>query len=581
MAKKSDPEYDEYGCRKVQQADAGEEDSKKPSQSDILLGIVNECQLFHDELKEPYVKFKVHNHVEVWPVRSTLFKRWLVGQFYYLTGRGCNSDAINQALNVAEAKSLFDGIMIKLSLRCAECEGIFWYDLANDLWEAVKISPDGWEIMKSPILFRRFANTAEQVKPSRNGDIHLLRKFVNLKNDNEFNLLAVYLVSCLIPDVPKIIVPLSGEKGASKSTMLRILRRLIDPAAKELLTMPHDQKELPLTLYKNYMPAFDNLSNLNEWQSDVLCCAATGGGISKRKLYTDDDEVILSFLRCVTLNGINTVATKPDLLDRSIPFELERIDGDHRQTERQFWKAFEEVRPLILGGMFDILVRAMTIYPTVKLDKLPRMADFCQWGYAIAESMGEWSGDEFLMAYYRNIGRANDEAIRNSPVANAVIIFMNSRAVWNGSAADLLKELGNVAFRERIDTNSKTWPRSAVALAKRLKHYKSNFADAGIMYKSEYNSKSNSNHIYFQKVVNYTQNTQCAQKTQENQGVISLGTSLGIETNNCIPSRIPSVPSDVPSGTKPDSIRAYGNTGNTGNNSPTFGETKYYEGTIE
>ena len=384
-------------------------------------------------------------------------------------------------------------------MRCAERDGTFWYDLANEKWQAVQVTADGWEVVSTPILFRRFANTAAQVIPSNNGDAYALRPFVNLTNEDDFNLLLVYIVSCLVPDVPKVLLPLSGEKGASKSTMLKILRRLVDPAQKELQSLPNDQKELPLTLYKNYMPAFDNLSNLHEWQSDALCCAATGGGISKRKLYTDDEEVILSFLRCVTLDGINTVATKPDLLDRSIAFDLERISEDERKTERQFWEDFAKAKPVIIGGIFDILSKAMAIYPTVKLDNLPRMADFCQWGYAIAEAMG-WSGTNFLQAYYKNIGRANDEAIRNSPVAAAVMAFIREQGFWQGSSAELLNKITDIAFRERIDAYSKSWPKSADALTKRLKHYKSNFIDAGFECLMDRDGHTKKTTITFQQV---------------------------------------------------------------------------------
>jgi len=82
-----------------------EEKKAKPSQSDILLSIIEHCRLFHDELQEPYAQIKVHSHYEVWPIRSSTFKRWLVGRFYKLTSKGCNSDAVNQALNVADAKA--------------------------------------------------------------------------------------------------------------------------------------------------------------------------------------------------------------------------------------------------------------------------------------------------------------------------------------------------------------------------------------------------------------------------------------------------------------------------------------------
>lgn len=39
--------------------------------------------------------------------------------------------------------------------------------------------------------------------------------------------------------------------------------------------------------------------------------------------------------------------------------------------------------------------KAMKIYPDVKLDKMPRMADFAHWGYAIGEALGNL-GQVFL-----------------------------------------------------------------------------------------------------------------------------------------------------------------------------------------
>ena len=457
---------------------------KKQSQADVLVGFLNEVELFHDELKEPHARITIKSHGEVWSCRSHTFKLWLRKRFYEKTGKTCNSDSINQALGVAEAKAIFDGSQKKLDLRCAERDGEFWYDLANPEWQAVKITKEGWSVVPAPIIFRHCTNTAPQVLPSIKGDISKLRPFVNVKSDINFNLIVVYLISCLIPDVPKVILPISGERGASKSTMLRILRKLVDPAQKELLTFPSDLNELGLILYKNYMPAFDNMSNLNERQSDMLCCASTGGGIVKRRLYTDDEEVILSFLRCVTLNGINQVAIKADLLDRSILLDLCRIDEDHRLSEKDFWANFEAARPAIFGGMLDILVNAINLKDQVKLKRLPRMADFCEWGFAIAEAMG-WSGNAFLAAYYGNIDISTEEAIKNSPIAAAVVAFMKDRESWRGKSSALLCELNATAEEELIDTHAKSWPKAPNTLSRRLKQHKANFADVGILYQTE------------------------------------------------------------------------------------------------
>lgn len=63
--------------------------------------------------------------------------------------------------------------------------------------------------------------------------------------------------------------------------------------------------------------------------------AATGGAFSRETFYSDSDETILRFKRCVSLNGINIVVTRPDLLDRSILLELERIPKEQREKQRR------------------------------------------------------------------------------------------------------------------------------------------------------------------------------------------------------------------------------------------------------
>jgi hypothetical protein len=67
-----------------------------------------------------------------------------------------------------------------------------------------------------------------------------------------------------------------------------------------------------------WMIVLDNLSHIQPWFSDALCRLATGGGFSTRELYSDAEEMIFEVQRPVILNGIEEVATRGDLLDRSI-----------------------------------------------------------------------------------------------------------------------------------------------------------------------------------------------------------------------------------------------------------------------
>ena len=64
-----------------------------------------------------------------------------------------------------------------------------------------------------------------------------------------------------------------------------------------------------------------------------------------------------------------------------------RMKPGQRKEERTFWAAFEAARPRLVGAMFDVLAKAMHRYPAIHLPALPRMADFCRWGYAVADAL--------------------------------------------------------------------------------------------------------------------------------------------------------------------------------------------------
>jgi len=144
----------------------------------------------------------------------------------------------------------------------------------------------------------------------------------------------------------------------------------------------------------------DNLSRLPDWLSDALCRLATGGGFATRELYTDSEERIFNAQRPIVINGIEELATRGDLLDRSILMYLPSLGESNRKHERQFWGDFEQAQPRILGALLDIVSAALRELPTTHLKTLPRMADFALWASAAAGAC-EWTSEKFLDAYTR------------------------------------------------------------------------------------------------------------------------------------------------------------------------------------
>lgn len=455
--------------------------SKKRSQADRLIELLTDenSVLFHDQFKEPHAHILVGDHWETWRLRSKFFKRWLCEQLWEKEGKAPHANALASAMNILESKACFKGQQIHLENRLAWHEGALWYDLANSQWEAIRIAEDGWAVVsRPPILFRRHSHQKEQVTPLPNGNARDLLPLVNLANDEEL-LLLIYIASCFIPDIPHPIPILYGPQGAAKTTLARMMRRIIDPSAVEVLSMPTAPNDLVQQLSHHWFAFFDNITLMPEWASDAFCRAVTGEGFSKRELYSDDEDIIYAFRRCIGLNGINLAARKPDLLDRGILFKLERIPKERRQGEKALWEDFERRRASILGGILNAVSAAMRLRSEVSLPEVPRMADFTLWGCALARALGA-DQQEFIDTYYTNIGEQHEEAINENSVAAAVALFMEDRDEWEGSASSLLELLEAAAEKEKISTKGGGWPRAANGLSRKLNEVRTNLAEVGL-----------------------------------------------------------------------------------------------------
>ncbi len=476
------PRWEPTGDRGEEQENTAGDREKQESQADRLVKLVisNGVELFHDDLGEGFARVPVGQHREVWRCRSRDFRRWMAGRFYQSEEKAPGSDALTAALNVIEAKARFDGEEHRLHNRVALHDGAIWCDLADREWRVVRITAGGWSIVTDPpILFRRHSHQRPHPEPVRGGDLRDLLRFVNLRDPSQELLLLVYVVCCFVPDVPHPIPVLHGPQGAAKTTLFRMVRRLVDPSAVEVLSFPRDPAELVQQLSHHWSPYYDNVTEMPGWISDALCRAVTGEGFSKRELYSDDEDIVYQFRRCIGLNGVNVAARKPDLLDRSILFALEPITPADRRPEEALWRDFEAARPGLLGAIFDVLAKAMALRPSVRLPGLPRMADFALWGCAVARALGH-SEQDFLAAYEGNTEARNEEALQASPVAAMVVELMEAQSEWEGTPSELLADLEKLAEEHRVNTKAAGWPRAAHSLSGRLNEVRPNLAAVGI-----------------------------------------------------------------------------------------------------
>jgi hypothetical protein len=245
-----------------------------------------------------------------------------------------------------------------------------------------------------------------------------------------------------------------------------MLKALVDPNAAPVRALPREERELMIAANNGYLLAFDNLSGLPAWLSDALCRLASGGSFAVRQLYTDDDEVLFQAARPLLVNGIEDVITRPDLADRSIFLTLSPVDDARRQSERDLWRKFELARPQLLGSLLDLVVQGLRTMPALRLDRLPRMADFALWAAACETAL--WPSGTFGRGYEANRQAAIECTIDADPVAACVREIMAERNSWTGSAADLLRASA-ARSSDGISRDCTGWPKNPRALAGRLR----------------------------------------------------------------------------------------------------------------
>lgn len=462
---------------------------RQPSQATALVRLVEEAEveLFHDPNEDAYATVEVAGHRETWPVRAKGFRHWLGKQFFDATGGAAGGQAVTDALNVLGGKALYEGTCRPVSVRIAPHEGRLYLDLGDSRWRAVEITPSGWRVVESgevPVRFRRPKSLLPLPEPEPGGSLAELAAFVNTDPDDPDALMLVlgWLVGCFSLDGARPILELTGEQGTAKTTLARVLRRCLDPCIAPLRSAPRDERDLVIAASNGAVVAFDNLSDIKEWFSDALCRLSTGGGIGGRELYTDLDEVVLDAQRPCILTGINPVATRSDLLDRTISVVLKPIGAEARRTEADLWASFEAAHPRILGGLLDAVSAALANRDMVDLHLKPRLADFVGFVEAAAPALG-WEAGEFAAAFAASRKSVDRVAIESLPIGPCIMLLMAERervgeGEWRGTASALLHELGR--FADDDTKRDRDWPKRADRLSNHLRRLAPNLRQVGV-----------------------------------------------------------------------------------------------------
>jgi phage/plasmid primase-like uncharacterized protein len=482
IRKALDETSNETAAEPKQESQAGKPNAdaevKKP-QAQILLEIAEaNVELFHAPDDTAYVDINVNGHRETCPIKSKAFRLWLTRRYYEARRGAPNAEALQSALAVLEAKARFAGDERDVHVRLGRVGDRLYLDLGNPSWRAVEIDSDGWRIVaEPPIRFRRPKGMLALPEPKRGGDLKELRRFLNIRRDDDFILVVAWIVAAFRDIGPYPVLVLVGEHGTAKTTLCKILRALLDPRTPPLRSLPREERDLYISATNQLIVAIDNVSTLPLWLSDAFCRIATGGGFGTRSLFTDDEEMLFDVMRPQILNGIEDFAVRPDLADRALAISLATIPETERRSERELLADYQREQPLLLGALMTAVSVGLRNLPNVKLTAKPRMADFAEWIVACEPAL-PWPGESFIRAYAGNQEAIVETTLQADPFATAIRSFMESRDQWEGTATQLLDALNKTV--NETTQRAKIWPKAASVLGNRLRRIAPDLRKVGI-----------------------------------------------------------------------------------------------------
>ena len=478
------------------------DDAIVEAQAGILVRLaLKHATLFHDASREPYATIRTAGHHENHHIRKRSFSLWLrllwfaryrekaahneneegglgglLGPLTTAASPAPHVQAVRDAIAQLEGLAVFEGNEHQVHVRVAPFgDNHVYVDIGDEDWKAIEITPNGWKVVTDPpVRFVRAPGMLPLPTAIPGGRLFSLRQFVSC-TDPDWPLLAGFVASLFIPKGPFAILNLLGEQGSAKTSSARFIRRLVDPYSPLDRGRPRNEHELAIAAEWGWVLSYDNLGSIPDWLSDAFCRISTGGGFGARRLYTDDEERRFDAERLIILNGISDIATRGDLLDRSLVITLPRIAvvRDHAEIEAEFEKAW----PSLLGACLDAAATALARRDEVKLSETPRMADFARWATAAEPALGLADG-EFLSAYLANREAGHRTAVEADPVAVAIESMIVDKGIWKGTATELLELLEQIVSDHTV--RSKEWPKAANALGNRLRRIAPDLRKLGV-----------------------------------------------------------------------------------------------------
>ncbi|EPU3918525.1 hypothetical protein [Aeromonas hydrophila] len=399
-----------------------------------------------------------------------------------------NKNRIEEMIDELDAMAYEEGDTVVTHYRVAPYLTGYIYNLGASRF--LQVTSDHVEVttmLPKGVYFVETTNMLSAPDPEPKLDVKALLGWFNCSNADKVLLLAWLTFVVATPKAAKISTPIlvvRAPAGSGKTFMCsQVIRQLVDPSAVASQALPKQVKDIAISGQNNHVLIYDNLRQINNELSDVLCQIATGSAISGRKLYTDDQEVCLELRGALVLNGIHNFVSESDLVSRCVNISLNPISSDQRRSETELSVKFDEELPSLMFTLHTIASRILAVKNNVEVSYKNRMADFSVWVAGLEAVLGQKPG-AIQQAYRANVEQAKVAGIVDDSLFVSLSAFAKHYSKgnpWHGTPHALFNALTSQSTVS-IGTDM---PKNPSAMSRRLTTILDALASDGVYAKRD------------------------------------------------------------------------------------------------
>jgi hypothetical protein len=424
-------------------------------------------------------------------------KARVTADLFELDGKVTSSAAIEDALRVIYSQTSVQPNTLDLSLRVAERPGMIVLDLAEPgTSRCVVVTAAGWEVRPEPpegVLFRLTRTTKPLPEPQRGGATDQLRHLLDWEaTDPRWQLVSGWLVAAFFGSIPRPLLAFVGQPGSAKTTRARLVLSVLDPRNELGSSFGKNEGDEQVMAANRYLVGWDNISRATDDVSDRLCRVVTGEESVKRKLYTNQDQEVISYRRTGAITAVTIPNLRADALERLIMVGCDRIDGRNRRSESKIREDFDQHHPQILGGLLDDLVLTLgNLRVSRERDtSRVRMADFQDVLHALDPALA--------VTYADSVRTIMVDAAEADPFVSAVTDWLATQSLpLTLQASAAWHEASEFRGRLSPDDPAQWWPKSAPAFSTLLKNNAEPLHALGIQVDHSRKTKAGRQLVFF------------------------------------------------------------------------------------